>query len=111
MHKVGIVLSNVEIAPIIEVGDVTIGCPSSQGNIGGNYSNFYGEQVRIYCRLIDGFPIPTITWFYEDTELIMFSDNFEINITVENDTIGEYRCIAANILGFHSVTSYVDIQC
>ena len=93
------------------MGNFTIGCPLSEGNIGGNYSNITEGQVRIYCRLIDGFPFPNISWFYNGSELIMFRNSSEISITVENDTIGEYTCVATNALGIGSSISFVDIQC
>ena len=93
------------------MGNFTIGCPLSEGNIGGNYSNITGGQVRIYCRLIDGFPFPSISWFYMGSELIMFRNSSEISITVENDTIGEYTCVATNALGMDSASSFVDVQC
>ena len=83
----------------------------SQGNIGGNYSNVTGGQVRIYCRLIDGFPMPNISWFYMNSELTTFRNNSVINITVQNDTIGEYTCVATNALGMDLANSSVDIQC
>lgn len=98
-------MSNIETIPIIEK-DVTIGCPPSQGNIGGNFSNFTGELVHINCTLIDGFPLPNISWFYMDSE---FSNESEIMITVGNDTIGEYTCVASNMLGNDSATSFVDV--
>ena len=101
----------IEIAPVIEMGNFTIGCLSSEGNIGGNYSNITGGQVRIYCRLIDGFPLPNISWFYMGSELIMFRNSSEISRTVENDTIGEYSCVATNTVGIGSSISFVDIQC
>ena len=106
-----IILLNTEAAPVIEKGNVTIGCPLSQGNIGGNYSNVTGGLVRIYCRIIDGFPIPNISWFYMNSELTMFHNNSVINRIVQNDTIGEYTCIATNDLGMDSASSFVDIQC
>ena len=45
------------------------------------------------------------------SELIMFRNSSEINRTVDNDTIGEYTCVATNALGMDSATSFVDIQC
>ena len=101
----------IEIPPVIETGNFTIGCPLSEGNIGGNYSNITEEQVIIYCRLIDSFPLPNISWFYMGSELIMFRNSSEINRTVDNDTIGEYTCVATNALGMDSATSFVDVQC
>ena len=114
-HKItkylcGIVISHIETAPIIEKG-VTIGCPPSWANIGGNVSNFTGGQVHIKCILIDGFPLPNISWVYMGSELIMNHNQFEINIMVGNNTIGEYTCIATNRLGSDSATSFVDVQC
>ena len=106
-----IVISNTETVPVIEKGNLTVGCPLSEGNIGGNYSNVTGGEVRIYCRLIDGFPIPNISWFYLGSEMIMAHNNSVLNITVQNDTIGGYTCVAINILGMDSATSSVDIQC
>ena len=83
----------------------------SQGNIGGNYSNVTDGQVHIYCRLTDGFPMPNISWFYMNSELTTFCNNSVINITVQNDTIGEYTCIATNGLGIDSANSFVDLWC
>ena len=84
--------------------------PPTQGNIGGNFSNFIGEQVVINCTLIDGFPLPNISWFHKDTELIMLRNSSEIVIVVDHDTIGEYTCVATNMLGSDSATSFVDIK-
>ena len=86
-------------------------CPPSKGDIGTNLSNLAGEEVCINCTLIDGFPLPNISWFYMNTELIMFRNSSEIVITVDNDTIGEYTCVATNALGSDSATSFVDIKC
>lgn len=101
---------HIETVPIIEKG-VTIGCPLSWANIGANVSNLIGEQVHIRCILIDGFPLPNVSWFYKGSELIMYHNNSEINITVGNDTIGEYTCVATNRLGSDSAASFVDVQC
>lgn len=60
---------------------------------------------------MDGFPLPNINWFYMNSEVIMFRNNSEIVITVTIDTIGEYTCVATNMLGTDSATSFVDIQC
>ena len=46
-----------------------------------------------------------------DTELIMFHNNSEIAITVDNDTIGEYTCVATNMLGSDLATSFVNVKC
>ena len=106
-----IVISNIETVPVIEEGVTADGCQLSQGNIGGNFSNVEGGEVHINCTLIDGFPLPNISWFYMSSELIMFRNNSEIVITVTIDTIGEYTCVATNMLGIDSATSFVDIQC
>ena len=74
------------------------------------FLNFTGE-VRINCTLINGFPLSNISWFCMNTELIMFRNSSEIVITVDNDTIGEYTCVATNMLGSDSATSFVDIKC
>ena len=102
---------NIEAAPVIEKDNFTIGCPLSQGNIGGHYSNVTGGQVHIYCRLIDGYLMPNISWFYMNSEFTTFRNNSVISITVQNDTIGEYACVATNGLGMDLASSFVDIQC
>ena len=84
--------------------------PPTQGNIGANFSNFIGAQVVINCKLIDGFPLPNISWFYMDTELIMLRNSSEIVVVVDYDTIGEYTCVATNMLGSDSATSFVEIK-
>ena len=106
-----IVILNLETVPVIDKGITVDECPPSEGNIGGNFSDFTGGQVVINCTLIDGFPLPNISWFYMDTELIMFRNSSQIVITVDDDTIGEYTCVAANMLGSDSATSFVDIKC
>ena len=109
-----IVISNtprIETVPEINEGSNTFDeCPPSQGNIGTNFSDCTAGQVLISCTLIDGFPLPNISWFYMDTELIMFRNSSEIVITVDDDTIGDYTCVATNILGSDSATSFVDIK-
>ena len=85
-------------------------CHPIQGNIGGNFSEFTGGQVTINCTLIDGFPLPNISWFHMDTELIMFHNSSKIVITVDDDTIGGYTCVATNMLGSDSATSFLDIK-
>ena len=45
-----------------------------------------------------------------DCELIMLRNSSEIVITVDHDTIGEYTCVATNMLGSDSATSFVDIK-
>ena len=101
----------VETVPIIVKGITVDECPPSKGDIGRNLSNLAGEEVCINCTLIDGFPLPNISWFYMSTELIMFRNSSEIVITVDNDTIGEYTCVATNALGSDSASSFVDIKC
>ena len=110
-HLVLLYHNYIETVPVIDKG-VTVGeCPPSQGNIGGNFSSFSGGLVQINCTLIDGFPWPNIGWFYMDFELIMFRNNSEISITVADNTIGEYTCVATNMLGVDSATSFVDVKC
>jgi len=99
-----------ETGPVIDIGVTEFPCPSSSGNIGGNYSAVMDQFVIINCTLIDGFPIPNISWFYMDDELIRFKDNTTINITVANNTIGLYSCNAVNELGSDTASSYVDLQ-
>ena len=88
-----------ETVPVIEEGITVTECPPSQGNIGGNFSNFIGEQVVINCTLIDGFPLPNISWFHMDTDWTVLRNSMEIVITVDYYTIGEYTCVATNTLG------------
>ena len=106
-----VVVLNIETVPVIDKGITVDECPPSEGNIGGNFSEFTGGQVVINCTLIDGFPLPNVSWFYMDTELIMFRNSSQIVITVDDDTIGEYTCVATNVLGSDSATSFVDIKC
>ena len=78
----------IETVPVINEGSNTFDeCPPSQGNIGTNFSDCTAGQVLISCTLIVGFPLPNISWFYMDTELIMFCNSSEIIITVDDDTI------------------------
>ena len=99
----------IETGPVIDIGVTEFPCPTSSGNIGGNYSALMDQFVIINCTLIDGFPIPNISWFYMDDELTMFRDSPTINITVTNDTIGLYSCKVVNELGNETASSYVDI--
>ena len=99
-----------ETGPVIDIGVTEFPCPASGGNIGGNYSALINQSVIINCTLIDGFPIPNISWFYMDDELTMLRDNTTINITVTNDTIGLYSCNAVNELGSDTASSFVDLQ-
>ena len=101
----------IETVPVIDKGVTVDECPPSQGKIGGNFSSFSGGLVRINCTLIDGFPLPNISWFYMDSELIMFRNSSTISRTVSDSIIGEYTCVATNMLGVDSATSFVDIQC
>ena len=99
---------NIETIPIIDKGITVDECPLSEGKIGANFSNFAGGQILINCTLIDGFPFPNISWFHADTALIMLRNSSKIVITVDDDTIGEYTCVATNMLGSDSATSFAD---
>ena len=44
-----------------------------------------------------------------NTELIMLRNSSEIVIVVDHDTTGEYTCVANNMLGSDSATSFVDV--
>ena len=110
-HLVLLYCNYIETVPVIDKGVAVDECLPLQGNIGGNFSSFSEGLVRINCTLIDGFPLPNISWFYMDSEMIMFRNNSEISITVADNTIGEYTCAATNMLGVDSATSFVDFQC
>ena len=99
-----------ETGPVIDIGVTEFPCPTSSGNIGGNYSALMDQFVIINCTLIDGFPLPNISWFYMDDELTMFRESPTINIAVTNDTIGLYSCNVVNELGNETASSYVDLQ-
>jgi len=97
-----------ETSPVIDIGVTEFPCPTFYGNIGSNYSALMDQFVIINCALIDGFPIPNISWFMDD-EVTLFRDSPTIIIDITNDTFGLISCKAVNELGSDTASSFVDI--
>ncbi|KAK3094638.1 hypothetical protein FSP39_004303 [Pinctada imbricata] len=73
-----------------------------------------GMAVQLYCR-VEGFPAPTLSWFDNNGEEILPSnDNYQLldngDLLIKHiswSNMGRYRCETTNGLGTDSVTTFL----
>ena len=74
--------------------------------IGSNNSIQVGFNYRIECRILQGIPPPTISWFFNGVELSRENTSFLIVKTDDpNAASGRYTCVATNRVGNDSASS------
>ena len=61
-------------------------------------------MVSIECRILQGRPLPNITWFKDGMEIVAAKGQFllQINVTTAADAEGNYTCEASNRAGTDS---------
>lgn len=73
-------------------------------DIGSNDSVQIGFLVTIECRVLQGLPQPSITWFKDGVEVVAAKEQFllRVNVTTAEDAVGNYSCVASNRAGTDS---------
>ena len=73
-------------------------------DIGSNDSIQIGFMVSIECRILQGRPLPNITWFKDGVEIDAAKGQFllRINVTTAEGAEGNYTCVASNRAGSDS---------